>query len=70
MAMLKLRRAPLGEALISDGFITADQLELALSEQKRTDPHKRLGEILVNLRFVTEPTLLTALSRQLDVPIV
>ncbi len=70
MAMLKLRRAPLGEALLAEGFITPEQLELALSEQKRSDPHKRLGEILVALRFVTEPTLLTALSRQLDVPLI
>ena len=70
MAMLKLRHAPIGETLVSDGFITPDQLELALAEQKRSDPYKRLGEILVTLRFVTEPTLLAALSRQLDVPIV
>ncbi len=41
----------LGERLVEDGCISADQLSIALTEHKRTG-HK-LGEILVSLGFVS-----------------
>lgn len=41
----------LGERLVEDGSISADQLSIALTEHKRTG-HK-LGEILVSMGFVT-----------------
>ncbi len=68
--MLKLRRTLLGSILIEQGQISTDQLETALSEQRRTEQGKRIGEILVDMRYLTEPNLLNALSRQLDCPIV
>ncbi len=68
--MLKLRRTPLGALLIEEGVVTPEQLEIALAEQRRTDGGKRIGEVLVSLRFLTEARLLQALSRQLDTPIV
>lgn len=52
----------LGEILLEQGLITAQQLELALKEQKRTG--EMLGEILVNLGFITPETLSTALAYQ------
>lgn len=67
--MLKLKRTHLGSLLVEEGHITSDQLEMALAEQRR-DPSKRIGEILVGLRFVTPPALLHALSQQLDTPII
>jgi type II secretion system protein E len=60
----------LGALLVEDGLLTREQLDVALAEQRRAGAGKRLGEILVGLRFLTEAQLLTALSRQLDCPIV
>ncbi len=68
--MLKLRRTLLGALLIEEGIITSEQLEIALAEQRRGNGEKRIGDILVALRFLTEPELLRALSNQLDCPIV
>lgn len=68
--MLKLRRALIGSMLIDEGLITAEQLEIALAEQRRGDHTKRIGEILIGLRFLTEPNLLRILSQQLDSPLV
>ncbi len=45
----------LGERLIEDGSISADQLSIALTEHKRTG-HK-LGEILVSMGFVSVETV-------------
>jgi type II secretion system protein E len=68
--LLKLRRMLLGNLLTEEGLITPEQLEIALAEQRRTGGDKRIGEVLVGLRFLTAPRLLQALSRQLDTPIV
>lgn len=42
----------LGDKLVLDGIISADQLRIALTEQKLTG--KKLGEVLVTLGFMTE----------------
>lgn len=42
----------LGDKLIHEGYINADQLRIALTEQRRTG--KKLGEIFVYLGFMTE----------------
>jgi len=68
--LLKLRRTLLGALLTEEGIITSEQLEVALAEQRRGDGTKRIGEILVQLRYLTEPNLLRMLSLQLDCPIV
>lgn len=57
------RRGRLGERLIDAGLIGADQLKIALIEQKRT--RKPLGETLIALGFITERTLQEALSEKL-----
>lgn len=51
----------IGEALLSTGDITEDQLRSALDEQKRSGT--RLGEVLVDQGIVTSDSLLTALAR-------
>jgi type IV pilus assembly protein PilB len=56
-------RKLLGERLIDSGLISADQLKIALIEQKRGS--KPLGEVLVSLGFVTEETFRDALSEKL-----
>jgi type IV pilus assembly protein PilB len=53
----------IGEILLSEGTITREQLELALT-MKRNDPRK-LGEILLSLGYVTAGDLARALARQL-----
>ncbi|NPA71566.1 MAG: Flp pilus assembly complex ATPase component [Gammaproteobacteria bacterium] len=45
----------LGERLVKEGYVTDDQLSIALTEHKRTG-HK-LGEILVTLGFVSVETV-------------
>ena len=42
----------LGDKLIHEGYINADQLRIALTEQRRTG--KKLGEVLVYLGFMSE----------------
>ena len=42
----------LGEILMDEGVITEDQLNIALTEQKKV--HEPLGKLLVNLGFATE----------------
>ncbi|HLV80783.1 MAG TPA: type II secretion system ATPase GspE [Chthonomonadaceae bacterium] len=68
--VLKLKHTLLGALLLEDGLITQEQLDLALAEQQRGAQHRRIGEILVSLRFLTEPNLLRALSTQLDCPLI
>ena len=53
----------LGDLLVDRGLISADQLKIALLEQKRQG--KQLGETLVGLGFLTEDTLRDALSEKL-----
>ncbi len=48
-------KARLGDALCEAGIISADQLRIALTEQKRTD--NKLGSILVTLGFISEKVL-------------
>ena len=68
--MLKLRRTLLGTLLVEEGTITQEQLDTALAEQRRIGHTRRIGEILVGMRYISEPNLLRALSQQLDCPIV
>ena len=56
-------KLPLGELLVVKGFITDDQLRIALLEQKKTGAP--LGKQLVGLGFLSEATLREALSENL-----
>ncbi len=53
----------LGEILVEEGLITAEQLERALLEQSRTD--QLLGRILIDLKMVKESDLMAALAKQI-----
>jgi len=61
-------RKRLGDLLVEGGLITPAQLQNALQEQKRTG--ERLGQILVNLGYITEDTLGEFLGTQLGIPYV
>jgi len=54
----------LGEILIDEGVITEDQLNIALTEQKKV--HEPLGKLLVNLGFATEAIMRSALGEALE----
>lgn len=63
-----LQKLKLGEILVQQGLITKDQLEQALSEQKKSG--RPLGEALVQLQFVRrEADIMVALSQQLNIPV-
>ncbi len=61
-------RKLLGERLIEAGLVTADQLELGLREQKRTG--ERIGEILIQLGFVTQELISSVLASEAGVTFV
>ncbi|MDP8260240.1 MAG: ATPase, T2SS/T4P/T4SS family [Candidatus Gygaella obscura] len=63
--MDKESRFLIGELLLSKGFITKEQLDNALVEQKRTN--KRLGDILVEKGAIKEIDLVQVLSEQLGI---
>jgi len=54
----------LGEILIDEGVITKDQLNIALTEQKKV--HEPIGKILVGLGFATEAIMRSALGEALE----
>ena len=56
----------LGEILVDQKFITKDQLELGIEQQKLVK--KRLGEILTEMGFLTIENLTEALSSQIQKP--
>ncbi len=54
----------LGEILIEGGVITPDQLDIALTEQKKVN--QPLGKLLVSLGFATEAIMRSALGEALE----
>ncbi len=58
-----LSQVPLGQTLLHKGIISSDQLNIALTEQKRLKAP--LGKVLVTLGFVTEATIRDILSETL-----
>ncbi|MDQ1343588.1 MAG: type pilus assembly protein PilB [Patescibacteria group bacterium] len=59
------RRLKLGEILLNEGLITPAQLERALACKEGSK--KTLGEILIELEFIEERTILMCVSRQLNI---
>jgi MSHA biogenesis protein MshE len=62
---LKMR---LGDLLVHENVISAEQLQQALSSQKESG--RKLGHTLVDLQMVTEGRLLSFLAQQLNVPLI
>lgn len=58
----------LGEMLVKNGIITPEQLETALKLQK--EKGMRLGEILLELGYITSKDLFWMLSEQADIPFI
>ena len=68
MAATDTKKKMLGEMLVAGGLIKEDQLKKALDEQKKRGG--RVGELLVDLGFLTEYNLASFLGRQLQIPYV
>jgi len=51
------QRMRIGDKLVSLGLISPDQLEVALTEQRNAKEKKLIGQILVEMGFITESAL-------------
>ncbi|MFM9956555.1 MAG: GspE/PulE family protein [Phycisphaerales bacterium] len=61
-------RLQMGDQLVSTGRITQAQLEQALIEQRSAGNSKLLGEVLVEMGFVTESEVMECLASSYGVP--
>ncbi|MEY4550477.1 MAG: hypothetical protein RL685_6672, partial [Pseudomonadota bacterium] len=59
----------IGEVLIEAGLAKSEDIEFALSEQRKRGG-KRIGQILVDLKVITEVQLAVALARKFQLPFV
>ncbi len=59
------KKIRIGDVLLEEGYLTAQQLKRALAEQRRTGQF--LGEMLVERGLVTAEKILSALSKRLGV---
>ncbi|WP_423799224.1 GspE/PulE family protein [Neobacillus sp. SAB-20_R2A] len=62
---MRQTRKRLGNLLIEEGLITAEQLEVALKDK---DPNQKLGEALLQRGYLTEQQLIEVLEYQLGIP--
>ena len=58
----------LGSLLLTEKIITAEQLNIALEEQHKTN--EKLGDVLIQLGFINEAALTGFLAQQLKIPFV
>ncbi len=56
----------IGDMLVAAGFVTAEQVQRALTSQKSSG--RRLGEELIALGFISETQMTQVLSNQLSIP--
>ncbi|MBI4293703.1 MAG: Flp pilus assembly complex ATPase component TadA [Betaproteobacteria bacterium] len=64
--MARPEKLRLGDLLVQGDVITADQLTLALQQQKKSG--RKLGRVLVESGYVTEEGLSQVLAKQLNIP--
>ena len=60
--------AQLGEMLVERGLLTARQIQQALEYQAQKGHKKLLGEVLVELNFVTDEQVLESLAEGYEIP--
>lgn len=66
--MARPEKTRLGEVLIQQGLISAEQLNKYLDEQKRSG--RKLGRILVDSGLLTESQISEALAKQFNIPFI
>lgn len=62
----KARTVQLGAALVEQGYLSAERLNQALAEQKRTG--RMLGRVLIENNFVSEEQVAQVIASQLGLP--
>ena len=68
MGVAVTERVRLGDVLIQQEVITADQLTDALRAQQESGNKKLVGEVLVQLGYCTEDDIISALAKNYGVP--
>ncbi|MGE5226916.1 MAG: type II secretion system protein GspE, partial [Planctomycetaceae bacterium] len=68
MTTVKRKSKQLGQILIELGYITPEQLDVALEEHRRTP--KSLGRVLIDLGMIKEADLVRALAEQVGLEFV
>ena len=61
------QRVRIGDVLVQSGLITAEQLELALEEQKKKPKGTRIGQTIVEMGYASEIDVTLELQKHLDV---
>lgn len=59
-----MRNMPLGQILKAQGIITEAQLRDAIRIKQEEGSNKKLGDILIDLKYITENDLIKALSQK------
>ncbi|MDO4566608.1 MAG: GspE/PulE family protein [Oscillospiraceae bacterium] len=65
-----MKNVRIGDVLKEAGVVSEAQLEKALAQQKAEGGKKRLGETLVDMKFVTEKQVLEALAKRFGYPVI
>jgi len=60
----------LGDLLLNKGLVTSEQIDKALAYQKDRGHQKLLGEVLIELEYVSEAQVMEALAEAYDIPYV
>ncbi len=60
------KKIRIGDILVEKGFLTKEQLENALKEQKESNFSKKLGEIFIDRGYITERAFAEVLADQLN----
>ena len=60
----------IGDVLIEERLITEEQLKAALEQQKNSTDGNRLGDILIELGYVSELQFIQCLSKRLKIPFI
>ena len=64
------QRVRIGDVLVQSGLITAEQLELALEEQKKKPKGTRIGQTIVEMGYASELDVTLELQKHIDVEFV
>ncbi|MBQ8791599.1 MAG: Flp pilus assembly complex ATPase component TadA [Ruminiclostridium sp.] len=68
-----MKNVPIGQILLENGFLVQEQLDSALAKQREMQaetPGIKLGDVLLDLGYVSETQLAHALSIRLKVPFI
>ena len=61
-------QAPLGQLLLRKGVLSEEQLDAALKQQECSDERKLIGEVLVDMGFADDRTVLETLANAYGIP--